>query len=231
MVDYFNSNFLEWARRSKVITAIWRGLLPKKLRLWITEPFSVLSKDLQKTRKALLNLFEDGAIDFSKFEKKDEALKLLRNNKHALSSPKFVKMWLQKDALGNLVFNFNGAIIPYIHNNEIMSTFKPTFIDTFLFYLFLNDNYSKPLVERLENDMPEGPYGYTDGDFDVTVKQGDIVIDAGAWIGDFSAYASAKGAVVYAFEPTTSNFSELKRTAEFNSLERKVTGQIGGGGG
>ena len=50
----------------------------------------------------------------------------------------------------------------------------------------------------------------------VTVKPGDIVIDAGSWIGDFAAYASVKGATVYAFEPTETTFELLKKTAELN---------------
>jgi FkbM family methyltransferase len=64
--------------------------------------------------------------------------------------------------------------------------------------------------------MAEGPYGYTDGAFDVTVKSGDVVIDAGAWIGDFSAYAVSKGAVAYAFEPTKNTFDWLCKAAELN---------------
>jgi FkbM family methyltransferase len=48
------------------------------------------------------------------------------------------------------------------------------------------------------------------------VEEGDIVIDAGSWIGDFAAYASVKGAVVYAFEPTDSTFQYLLKTAELN---------------
>ena len=50
----------------------------------------------------------------------------------------------------------------------------------------------------------------------VTVQPGDIVIDAGSWIGDFAAYASVKGAQVYAFEPTDTTFETLKKTAELN---------------
>jgi FkbM family methyltransferase len=50
----------------------------------------------------------------------------------------------------------------------------------------------------------------------VTVKAGDVVIDAGAWIGDFSAYAASKGACVYAFEPVTETYNILIKTAELN---------------
>jgi len=44
----------------------------------------------------------------------------------------------------------------------------------------------KSIVDILDLYMYEGPYGYADGSFDVSVKNGDVVIDAGAWIGDFS---------------------------------------------
>jgi FkbM family methyltransferase len=37
-----------------------------------------------------------------------------------------------------------------------------------------------------------------------------------AWIGDFSAYAVSKGAVVYAFEPGGEIFAELQKTAVLN---------------
>jgi tRNA G37 N-methylase Trm5 len=66
--------------------------------------------------------------------------------------------------------------------------------------------------------LGEGPYGYTDGDFDVTVKKRDVVIDAGAWIGDFSAYAASKGAITYAFEPANDTFQWLCKTRELNNV-------------
>jgi FkbM family methyltransferase len=74
--------------------------------------------------------------------------------------------------------------------------------------------------------MGEGPYGYVDGSFDVTVKKGDTVIDAGAWIGDFSAYAVSKGAVCYAFEPTEESFGILCDTAKLNNTDFVENGQI-----
>ena len=50
----------------------------------------------------------------------------------------------------------------------------------------------------------------------MTIKKGDIVIDAGAWVGTFSAYAAKKGAQVYAFEPSVENRIILNKTAELN---------------
>jgi FkbM family methyltransferase len=79
--------------------------------------------------------------------------------------------------------------------------------------------------------MPEGPYGWQDGDFDVTVHKGDIVIDAGAWIGDFAAYAVPKGASVYAFEPTAEIFTMLEETARLNGhitpVQKGLSGKTG----
>jgi hypothetical protein len=64
--------------------------------------------------------------------------------------------------------------------------------------------------------MPDGPNGYIDGDFDVSVKAGDTVIDAGVYIGDFGAYATAKGAVTYAFEPSSYIYRALIETSALN---------------
>ncbi|GHV01267.1 hypothetical protein AGMMS49521_1130 [Campylobacterota bacterium] len=97
-----------------------------------------------------------------------------------------------------------------------MLTLVELWQDVFLFPCLLNDNYEKSLVERFDQVMMEGAYGYTDGAFDVRVKANDVVIDAGAWIGDYSAYAASKGATVYAFEPTTSIYSVLEQTAKLN---------------
>jgi FkbM family methyltransferase len=93
-----------------------------------------------------------------------------------------------------------------------------TFDDVLLVLCSFNDNYDKSIVEWIDQSSDEGPYGYTDGSFDVTVKKGDIVIDAGVWIGDFSAYASSKGAVVYAFEPVNKTFQMLCRTEMINNV-------------
>jgi FkbM family methyltransferase len=91
--------------------------------------------------------------------------------------------------------------------------------ETFLIDCLLNNNYDRKIVEKLDLFMDEGPYGYTDGDFDVTIKEDDVVIDAGAWIGDFSAYSVSRGGGgrCYAFEPTKKTFDILKETARLNS--------------
>jgi FkbM family methyltransferase len=131
----------------------------------------------------------------------------------------FVKKWLKR-ADGKTYFDFNGALFPDIrHDAENWGNFfHSIFEDTFFMSCYCGDNYDKSGVDILDKLMGEGPYGYTDKDsgFDVTVKKADIVIDADAWCGDFSAYAASKGAQVYAFEPTKKTFGILTETAELN---------------
>ncbi|MDR0410338.1 MAG: hypothetical protein LBH18_08105 [Spirochaetaceae bacterium] len=97
-----------------------------------------------------------------------------------------------------------------------MDDLSVLFVDTFLFHVLFNNNYDKYIVTLLENDMPKGPCGYTDGVFDVRVKAGNMVIDAGSYNGDFAAHSAARGAFTYAFEPADTTFELLKKTAELN---------------
>jgi FkbM family methyltransferase len=47
-------------------------------------------------------------------------------------------------------------------------------------------------------------------------------MDVGAWIGDFSAYASSKGAITYAFEPTQDIYELLSETIKLNDGGGKI---------
>ena len=115
-------------------------------------------------------------------------------------------------------FNFNGILLPDLSNDiESLITLRCVFEDVLLFPVYYNDDYSKDFVKSVDKIMCDGPYGYTDELFDVKVKSGDVVIDAGAWIGDFSAYASYKGATSYAFEPVESNYKLLCKTKDLNN--------------
>jgi FkbM family methyltransferase len=128
----------------------------------------------------------------------------------------FKEKWLKQNDKESY-FDFGICKLPDVsHSTEKIALLKSIFEDTFLFPCFLNDNYDKYIVHYFDRYMREGPYGYTDGLFDVTIKKGDIVIDAGAWIGDFSAYAVSKNAIVYAFEPVNDTFQWLRKTEELN---------------
>lgn len=121
----------------------------------------------------------------------------------------FRQKWLKQSG-GESYFDFGVCKLPDVSGSkEKMQCLSSVFDDTLMFPCFLNDNYDKYMVEYFDRTMHEGPYGYTDGAFDVTVKKDDVVIDAGAWIGDFSAYAVSKGATAYSFEPVSETYQLL----------------------
>ena len=123
----------------------------------------------------------------------------------------------------NNCFNFNGILLPDISDDkEKLYILRIVFEDVLLIPVYYNDNYSKDFVKSIDKVMAEGPYGYTDSSFDVRVKPGDVVIDAGAWIGDFSAYAVYKGATCFAFEPTESTYEWLCKTRDINKDKGKI---------
>jgi FkbM family methyltransferase len=90
------------------------------------------------------------------------------------------------------------------------------FEDTFEVYLEHNDCYDEIEMSSYDDLMPEGPYGLRNDFVNVTVESDDVVLDVGSWIGDFAAYASAKGAITYAFEPSDVAFDYLLQTAKLN---------------
>jgi len=66
------------------------------------------------------------------------------------------------------------------------------FNDTFESYIHYNDSYDEKIFDECDKYLAEGLYGLVNDKVNVTVEPGDIVIDAGSWIGDFAAYASVK---------------------------------------
>ncbi|MDR2691145.1 MAG: FkbM family methyltransferase, partial [Dysgonamonadaceae bacterium] len=135
----------------------------------------------------------------------------------------FVKKWLKRDEKESY-FDFKGVKLPDVSSSwEKSNTLRIVFDDVLMVPCFFNDNHEKSIVNFVDPYMNEGPYGYIDGDFDVTVKKNDVVIDVGAWIGDFSAYAVSKGATAYAFEPVNETCQLLSRTCALNNVN-------GGGG-
>ena len=95
------------------------------------------------------------------------------------------------------------------------------FNDTFESYIHFEDKYDEKIFDECEKYLAEGLYGLVNNKVNVTVEPGDIVIDAGSWIGDFAAYASVKvrnegGGKIFAFEPSKENFKYLEKTAQLN---------------
>jgi FkbM family methyltransferase len=137
------------------------------------------------------------------------------------SKKSFENRFLCTKSDGTQYFNFCGAKLPDITYDPNMYGILKNLIfgDTFLIPCYYGNNFGSEIVESLDAYMAEGPYGYSGKEIDVSVKKGDCVIDAGAWIGDFSAYAAAQGATCYAFEPNSQCFKLLEQTALLNKSE------------
>lgn len=129
----------------------------------------------------------------------------------------FMKLYLEGDR-----YNFNGIYFPKVKNTYLMRT---VYEDSLKVYTEYDDDYSYTIVDELDKKIPEGTYCYLgkNGE-DIRVKKGFTVIDAGAWIGDFAAYAAKKGAHVYAFEPSPTNIKLLQKTINYNkNMEGEIT--------
>jgi FkbM family methyltransferase len=154
---------------------------------------------------------------FSKMLDKETAYRQSKQQKEALTQL-FLQRWLKHDGEKSY-FDFEICKLPDVSDSpKELSLLISIFEDVLMFPCFLNDNYDKKIVEYFDLHMGEGPYGYRDGNFDVSVKKDDVVIDAGAWLGDFSAYAAAKGATAYAFEPVKETFQWICITKELNEV-------------
>ncbi len=112
-------------------------------------------------------------------------------------------------------FDFKGVRLPHVGD-------KRTFVGEFFDLLYSS------VYESEGFPYDEGPY-----EFDrVILEKGDVVLDCGANIGMFSAYAARKGCRVYAFEPVPRIAAYLKKTAELNPgitvQEAALTDRSGG---
>jgi FkbM family methyltransferase len=202
-----------WGYSNDFLRNVWRFIIPARLRKRFTN-FTMARDERLKAealKKKLIQSIEEGRINF---DKSAEVLSFLKAG-GGMMSPTFLDIWREKHVDGREFYNFNGAVLPHIQDDAFK--LPGLFIDTFFFHVMLNGSYDKNFVDFFETSMPEGPYGYTNGAFDVSVKAGDTVIDAGSLIGDFAAYAAARGAFTYAFEPVGVSFNLLKKTAELSN--------------
>ena len=110
--------------------------------------------------------------------------------------------YLEKEYSAGDYFNFKGIKIPKLSDSYEKDVFMQEFLDILL-----------PLLNFYGRHLGEGPYLY----HQAQIQKGDIVIDAGANIGMFSALASHLGGIVYAFEPVKEIREKyLEKTAQLN---------------
>lgn len=139
---------------------------------------------------------------------------------------KFNPQWRQKKMTQRILssfgykkvdcYQFKGIRLPLLDYETEHHFFGHVFEDVYSSYLYFDDCYDEERIGSYDLLLLEGLYGLRNDQVDVRVSAGDIVIDAGSWIGDFAAYALVKGATVFAFEPTDPAYSYLKETARLN---------------
>ena len=177
---------------------------------FVQKVLNVLSRKFTRVRKG-----HDSFAEFVLFFTDQASRVIFNRNPHHYSRRKVRKYssLIHEDG-----YHINDVRLPLLDEENQNVFFAYVFEDTFYSYLYLNDDYSAKTVDDCDEFLYEGLYSLADDNVDVRVKPGDIVIDAGSWIGDFAAYASAKGAgKVYAFEPTEPGFSYLSKTAALNN--------------
>lgn len=125
-----------------------------------------------------------------------------------------LKTWTHRTASGNYL-DIDGIRMTANFPDPDVAGPIDIFTRTFFIYLFFDDNYARDIVLPVEQVVTHVRQ-YVDDEIDVRVQPGDVVIDAGAWIGDFSAYCAKKGAIVHAFEPTETTYELLLKTVALN---------------
>ena len=117
-------------------------------------------------------------------------------------------------------FNFNGALLPDVRSNDLLfSGLSYIYNDIFKVHCEDRGDYSYKVVDPYDSRFSEGTYFFIGpNDERIILKPGDVVVDAGAWIGDFSSLAAhllGDTGAVYAFEPSLKMITWLEKTASY----------------
>lgn len=99
---------------------------------------------------------------------------------------------------GGKIKDLYGLMIPSMNPADMWELWEQEFGDIVIPYI-LELNGKKYNFKDIDIYLDEGPYELNEN---VSIKKNDVVIDCGANMGLFSAIASKKGAVCYAFEPS-----------------------------
>ena len=109
---------------------------------------------------------------------------------------------------------FKEIVLPALPENTDAAYYSFSFYelsDNILTYLLEECGISEEIYYAAMDMTFEGPYEYKS----VRIEKDDIVIDAGAGSGEFSALASVRGGRAYAFEPMQ-RLVDVSKTAELN---------------
>ena len=134
---------------------------------------------------------------------------------------------LKRKYLRGETYVFKEVRLPRLDDVNESLLLRYVFEDTFFVYMCHGDRYGEAEMSSYFDLLHEGPYGFCNDRVNVVVEAGDVVLDAGSWVGDFAAYASAKGAITYAFEPFDGVYGHLLETARLNGNIHPVKKGLG----
>lgn len=121
-----------------------------------------------------------------------------------LLNEKYVAPYLRHE---EQCYDFNGIRMPETIGDKENLYWEC--LDNIAPHLFATESWETSRQEALNKALQDGTYIYGN----VRLQPGDVVIDAGANLGFFAAYAAYKGCVVHAFEPDRRNRECLRETA------------------
>ncbi|GMO24453.1 MAG: hypothetical protein Ta2B_03830 [Termitinemataceae bacterium] len=199
-----------WFDSIDIVKKLYRAMIPENIRAIIQRNMTSNLRAIKTLSLLIIEYMKNS--DSIYYEK---VFNFLQKNKYGVFSDKFIEIFFDEKLNA---YNFNNVLIPKISKNVDIIVL---FLDCLLNHTLFNENYSKDIVLKVGSFINKEPYAYIDGDFKVTVEKNDVVIDAGANIGDFSAYAAYKlgggGGACYAFEPVSENYEMLCKTCEINT--------------
>ena len=127
------------------------------------------------------------------------AARITRNPKYIeifyeIHNGRLAKKFTTKDCI-----KIKNVRLPLLNDKDYEGFWASAFYDTFAAYYFYDDRYDKKTFKILNDILGEGPYGCVNDKVNVQINPGDVVIDAGSWIGDFAAYSSVRGGGNFCF--------------------------------
>jgi FkbM family methyltransferase len=121
----------------------------------------------------------------------------------------------------NGVMHLNKVKMPDIRcHAPLWPLWIENYAESIMIHHLFDDDYSEQTCNIQESTGTHPPYCYEN----VIVEKGDVVIDAGAYIGDWSAVAAQMGGKVYAFEPSFPCHDVLRRASWLNGFQMVTDG-------
>lgn len=179
--------------------------------------FNILEQQIRN--RASLSVYELAAWEFWESVCEDGIMYLNRAKYPATIWTDFFQ-WMKSNNMNYFIENKNRPAWGVMGEVEAAAyhwyAWPNVYADSIMIHHLFDDDYCLKNCEIIESFGLEGPYCFEN----VTVNKGDVVVDAGAFMGDWSAVAAAMGGRVYAFEPSPDYYARilLHQTALLNNF-------------